>query len=169
MLSQELEETLRRAMALASRNGHELATLEHLLMALTDDRDAVDVLKACDVSIEDLKQELAEHLEETLSSIAGGMAETQPTTSFQRVIQRAVIHTQSSGRDAATGANVVIALFAEQESFAVWCLQQQDMSRLDAVTYISHGIAKNSAHSNTSSTPSGTETDAGELNAKENA
>ena len=169
MLSQELEETLRRAMALASRNGHELATLEHLLMALTDDRDAVDVLKACDVSIEDLKQELTEHLEETLSSIAGGMAETQPTTSFQRVIQRAVIHTQSSGRDAATGANVVIALFAEQESFAVWCLQQQDMSRLDAVTYISHGIAKNSAHSNTSSTPSGTETDAGELNAKENA
>ena len=169
MLSQELEETLRRAMALASRNGHELATLEHLLMALTDDRDAVDVLKACDVSIEDLKQELTEHLEETLSSIAGGMAETQPTTSFQRVIQRAVIHTQSSGRDAATGANVVIALFAEQESFAVWCLQQQDMSRLDAVTYISHGIAKNSAHINTSSTPSGTETDAGELNAKENA
>ena len=169
MLSQELEETLRRAMALASRNGHELATLEHLLMALTDDRDAIDVLKACDVSIETLKQELAEHLEETLSSIAGGTSETQPTTSFQRVIQRAVIHTQSSGRDAATGANVLIALFAEQESFAVWCLQQQDMSRLDAVTYISHGIAKNSAHSNTSSTPSGTETDAGELNAKENA
>ncbi len=169
MLSQELEETLRRAMALASRNGHELATLEHLLMALTDDRDAIDVLKACNVSIETLKQELAEHLEETLSSIAGGTSETQPTTSFQRVIQRAVIHTQSSGRDAATGANVLIALFAEQESFAVWCLQQQDMSRLDAVTYISHGIAKNSAHSNTSSTPSGTETDAGELNAKENA
>ena len=169
MLSQELEETLRRAMALASRNGHELATLEHLLMALTDDRDAIDVLKACDVSIETLKQELAEHLEETLSSIAGGTSETQPTTSFQRVIQRAVIHTQSSGRDAATGANVLIALFAEQESFAVWCLQQQDMSRLDAVTYISHGIAKNSSHSNTSSTPSGTETDAGELNAKENA
>ena len=169
MLSQELEETLRRAMALASRNGHELATLEHLLMALTDDRDAIDVLKACNVSIETLKQELAEHLEETLSSIAGGTSETQPTTSFQRVIQRAVIHTQSSGREAATGANVLIALFAEQESFAVWCLQQQDMSRLDAVTYISHGIAKNSAHSNTSSTPSGTETDAGELNAKENA
>ena len=169
MLSQELEETLRRAMALASRNGHELATLEHLLMALTDDRDAIDVLKACNVSIETLKQELAEHLEETLSSIAGGTSETQPTTSFQRVIQRAVIHTQSSGREAATGANVLIALFAEQESFAVWCLQQQDMSRLDAVTYISHGIAKIRAHSNTSSTPSGTETDAGELNAKENA
>ena len=169
MLSQELEETLRRAMALASRNGHELATLEHLLMALTDDRDAIDVLKACGVSIETLKQELAEHLEETLSSIADAVIETQPTTSFQRVIQRAVIHTQSSGRDAATGANVIIALFAEQESFAVWALQQQDMSRLDAVTYISHGIAKNSAHSNTSSTPSGTETEASELNAKENA
>ena len=169
MLSQELEETLRRAMALASRNGHELATLEHLLMALTDDPDAIDVLKACDVSVDDLKLELAEHLAETLSSIAGTAAETQPTTSFQRVIQRAVIHTQSSGRDAATGANVLIALFAEQESFAVWALQQQDMSRLDAVTYISHGIAKNSAHSNASATPSGTETDAGEINAKDNA
>ena len=169
MLSQELEETLRRAMALASRNGHELATLEHLLMALTDDPDAIDVLKACDVSVDDLKLELAEHLAETLSSIAGTAAETQPTTSFQRVIQRAVIHTQSSGRDAATGANVLIALFAEQESFAVWALQQQDMSRLDAVTYISHGIAKNSAHSNASATPSGTETDASEINAKDNA
>ena len=169
MLSQELEETLRRAMALASRNGHELATLEHLLMALADDNDAIDVLKACNVSIETLKQELSEHLEETLSSIAGAASETQPTTSFQRVIQRAVIHTQSSGRDAATGANVLIALFAEQESFAVWVLQQQDMSRLDAVTYMSHGIAKNSAHQSEKSTPSGTDADSADVNAKENA
>jgi len=169
MLSQELEDTLRRAMALASGKGHELATLEHLLMALTDDPDAIDVLLACDVSLDVLKADLAEHLEDTLSSLADGALDTQPTTSFQRVIQRAVIHTQSSGRDAVTGANVLIALFAEQESFAVWTLQQQDMSRLDAVTYISHGIAKNTNHQSPSSTPSGADLDAAEINAKENA
>ena len=145
MLCQELEETLRRAMRLAASKGHEFATLEHLLMALTEDSDALEVLVACDVDIDELRNVLTAHLEDTLASISGSNTETQPTTSFQRVLQRAVIHTQSSGQDAATGANVLIALFAEQESHAVWSLESQDMSRLDAVSYISHGIAKNAA------------------------
>jgi len=169
MLSQELEETLRRAMDLASRNGHEFATLEHLLIALTEDSDALEVLAACDVDITQLKDELDRHIDDTLSGIVGGNGETQPTTSFQRVLQRAVIHTQSSGRDVATGANVLIALFAERESHAVWALQQQNMTRLDAVSYISHGIAKNPAFSGEKSSPDGTEADADEINSKQDA
>jgi ATP-dependent Clp protease ATP-binding subunit ClpA len=143
MLSQELEETLRRSMKLAEEKGHEFATLEHLLVGLTEDSDALEVLAACNVDINALREEVERHLDDTLASISTKNNETQPTTSFQRVLQRAVIHTQSSGNDVATGANVLIALFAERESHAVWALQQQDMSRLDAVTYVSHGIAKN--------------------------
>ena len=168
MLSQELEETLRRAVDLASSKGHELATLEHLLVALTEDSDALEVLAACAVDIDKLREELLQHLEETLSAIAVGAMEAKPTTSFHRVLQRAVIHTQSSGHEQATGANVLIALFAEQESHAVWALQQQDMSRLDAVTYVSHGIAKNE-NFNANTTPDGAEVSSDEVNAKENA
>ena len=168
MLSQELEETLRRAVDLASSRGHELATLEHLLVALTEDSDALEVLAACAVDIDKLREELLQHLEETLSAIAVGAMEAKPTTSFHRVLQRAVIHTQSSGHEQATGANVLIALFAEQESHAVWALQQQDMSRLDAVTYVSHGIAKNE-NFNANATPDGAEVSSDEVNAKENA
>jgi len=168
MLSQELEETLRRAVDLASSKGHELATLEHLLVALTEDSDALEVLAACAVDIDALREELLAHLEETLSAIAIGAVEAKPTTSFHRVLQRAVIHTQSSGHEQATGANVLIALFAEQESHAVWALQKQDMSRLDAVTYVSHGIAKNE-NFNANATPDGAEVSADEVNAKENA
>ena len=168
MLSQELEETLRRAVDLASSKGHELATLEHLLVALTEDSDALEVLAACAVDIDKLREELLQHLEETLSAIAVGAMEAKPTTSFHRVLQRAVIHTQSSGHEQATGANVLIALFAEQESHAVWALQQQDMSRLDAVTYVSHGIAKNE-NFNANATPDGAEVSSDEVNAKENA
>ena len=168
MLSQELEETLRRAVDLASSKGHELATLEHLLVALTEDSDALEVLAACAVDIDKLREELLQHLEETLSAIAVGAVEAKPTTSFHRVLQRAVIHTQSSGHEQATGANVLIALFAEQESHAVWALQQQDMSRLDAVTYVSHGIAKNE-NFNANATPDGAEVSSDEVNAKENA
>lgn len=169
MLSQELEETLRRAMGLASSKGHEFATLEHLLLALTEDSDALEVLVACDVDVDELRGELTSHLEDTLASIAGTGAETQPTTSFQRVLQRAVIHTQSSGQEAATGANVLIALFAEQESHAVWTLESQDMSRLDAVSYISHGIAKNAAFNTDRLTPEGTGANGEDVNVKENA
>ncbi|MCE2516990.1 MAG: ATP-dependent Clp protease ATP-binding subunit ClpA [Alphaproteobacteria bacterium] len=169
MLSQELEDTLRRAMGLASEKGHEFATLEHLLLALTEDSDALEVLVACDVDVNELKSELTSHLEDTLASISGSKVDTQPTTSFQRVLQRAVIHTQSSGQDAATGANVLIALFAEQESHAVWTLESQDMSRLDAVSYISHGIAKNAAFSGAARPADGAEATADEVNAKENA
>ena len=168
MLSQELEETLRRAVDLASSKGHELATLEHLLVALTEDSDALEVLAACAVDIDKLREELLQHLEETLSAIAVGAMEAKPTTSFHRVLQRAVIHTQSSGHEQATGANVLIALFAEQESHAVWALQQQDMSRLDAVTYVSHGIAKNE-NFNANATPDGAEVSSDEVNANENA
>ena len=168
MLSQELEETLRRAVDLASSKGHELATLEHLLVALTEDSDALEVLAACAVDIDKLREELLQHLEETLSAIAVGAMEAKPTTSFHRVLQRAVIHTQSSGHEQATGANVLIALFAEQESHAVWALQQQDMSRLDAVTYVSHGIAK-IENFNANTTPDGAEVSSDEVNAKENA
>ena len=146
MLSQELEETLRRAMSLAMDKGHEFATLEHLLVSLTEDSDALEVLAACDVDIEALKETLESHLEETLSGIKNSGGETEPTASFQRVLQRAVIHTQSSGRDVATGANVLIALFAEPESHAVAALHEQDMTRLDAVSFVSHGIAKNPAY-----------------------
>ena len=143
MLSKELEETLRRAMGLAEAKGHEFATLEHLLIALTEDSDALEVLSACNIDVDTLRGELERHLEETLSSISGIRGDVQPTAGFQRVLQRAIIHTQSSGREMATGANVLIALFAERESHAVWALQQQEMTRLDAVTYISHGVAKN--------------------------
>jgi ATP-dependent Clp protease ATP-binding subunit ClpA len=169
MLSQELEETLGRAVQLASSKGHELATLEHLLVALTEDSDAIEVLAACGVDIDKLREDLLAHIEETLSAIAIEAVEAKPTTSFHRVMQRAVIHTQASGHEQATGANVLIALFAEQESHAVWSLQQQDMSRLDAVTYVSHGIAKNENFNADINTPDGAEVSSGEVNAKEKA
>jgi ATP-dependent Clp protease ATP-binding subunit ClpA len=169
MLSQELEETLSRAVQLATSKGHELATLEHLLVALTEDSDALEVLAACSVDIEKLREELLAHLEETLATIAIEAAEAKPTTSFHRVLQRAVIHTQSSGHEQATGANVLIALFAEQESHAVWVLQQQNMSRLDAVTFVSHGIAKNESLKTDVNAPDGAEITSEEVNDKENA
>ena len=145
MLSKELEETLRRAMDLAEGMRHELATLEHLLISLTEDSDALEVLAACNVDIDELRRQLEAHLKENLTPIGQAEGEAQPTAGFQRVVQRAVIHTQSSGREVATGANILIALFSEKESHAVWALEQQEMARLDAVTYISHGIAKNPA------------------------
>ena len=153
MLSKELEETLRRAMDLAEALGHELVTLEHLLIALIEDSDALEVLAACNINTDDLRRELERHLDENLSSLVGTGGETQPTTGFQRVVQRAIIHTQSSGREVATGANILIALFAEKESHAVWALEQQEMARLDAVSYVSHGIAKNPAFNNETITP----------------
>ncbi|MGH6921239.1 MAG: ATP-dependent Clp protease ATP-binding subunit ClpA, partial [Geminicoccaceae bacterium] len=143
MLSRNLEKTLRRALALANARQHEYATLEHLLMALLDDEDALAVLKACAVEVDRLRGSLNEFLDHELTSLAvDGVVDAKPTAGFQRVIQRAAIHVQSSGRSEVTGANVLVALFSERESHAVFFLQEQNMSRLDAVNFISHGIAK---------------------------
>ena len=143
MLSRNLEESLHRAIALASERRHEYATLEHLLFVLTEDRDAVAVLRACGVDIEKLQKELSEYLDGELEMLVATLAEDpKPTAGFQRVLQRAAIHVQSSGREEVTGANVLVAMFSERESHAVYYLQAQDMTRFDAVNYISHGIAK---------------------------
>ena len=141
MLSRELEETLRRAMSNAASRSHEFATLEHLLLALTDDEDAREVLTACNVDIAALLEKLNEYIELELASIVShsDSLDVQPTASFQRVIQRAIIHTQSSGREMATGANVLVSIFSERESHAVWFLKSLNMTRLDAVSFISHG------------------------------
>ncbi len=143
MLSRNLEQTLHRALSLASDRHHEYATLEHLLLGLADDTDAATVLRACGVDLDKLRVELNEFLDKELSGLATDRSgEPKPTAGFQRVVQRAAIHVQSSGRDEVTGANVLVALFSERESHAVYYLQLQDMTRLDAVNFISHGIAK---------------------------
>ena len=143
MLSRNLEQTLHRALSLASDRRHEYATLEHLLLALADDSDAATVLRACGVDLEKLRADLTEFLDKDLSGLASERpGEPKPTAAFQRVVQRAAIHVQSSGRDEVTGANVLVAMFSERETHAVYFLQLQDMTRLDAVNFISHGIAK---------------------------
>jgi len=141
--SKSLEACLHRALESANERRHEFATLEHLLLALIDDRDAAAVMRACNVDLEALRQRIAQYLDTELTaaiSKAGGDA--QPTTGFQRVIHRAVVHVQSSNREEVTGANVLVAIFAERESHAAYFLQEQEMTRFDAVQYISHGIAK---------------------------
>ncbi|HUA77115.1 MAG TPA: Clp protease N-terminal domain-containing protein, partial [Acetobacteraceae bacterium] len=143
MLSRNLEQTLHRALSLASERHHEYATLEHLLLGLVDDTDAATVLRACGVDLDKLRQDLTEFLDKDLSGLATDRpGDPKPTAGFQRVVQRAAIHVQSSGREEVTGANVLVALFSERESHAVYFLQLQDMTRLDAVNFISHGIAK---------------------------
>ena len=141
--TRELEKTLHNALAEAARRTHEYATLEHLLLALTSDTHAVAVLKACSVDLDEIQGQLARYLDTELSALkADASVDPSPTAGFQRVVQRAILHVQSSGREEVTGANVLVALFSERESHAVFFLQQQDMTRLDAVSYISHGIAK---------------------------
>jgi ATP-dependent Clp protease ATP-binding subunit ClpA len=143
MLSRNLEQTLHRALTLAGERRHEYATLEHLLLALVDDSDAVTVFRACGVDLDKLRSDLTEFLDKDLAGLASDRTvDPKPTAAFQRVIQRAAIHVQSTGRDEVTGSNVLVALFAERESHAVYFLQLQDMTRLDAVNFISHGIAK---------------------------
>lgn len=143
MLSRHLEQTLHRALAYANARHHEFATLEHLLLALTEDQDAVAVMRACGIDLEQLRQEVVLFIDQELQNLVHpGAEEAKPTSSFQRVLQRAAIHVQSSGREEVTGANVLVALFSERESNAVNFLQMQDMTRFDAVNYISHGIAK---------------------------
>ncbi|MGE5516162.1 MAG: ATP-dependent Clp protease ATP-binding subunit ClpA [Bacteroidota bacterium] len=143
MLSRNLEQSLHRALGYASERRHEYATLEHLLLALSEDQDAVAVLRACSVDVDRLKRDLTEFVDNSLTDLVSPRAaEPKPTAGFQRVVQRAAIHVQSSGREEVTGANVIVALFSERESHAVYFLQLQDMTRLDAVNYISHGVAK---------------------------
>jgi ATP-dependent Clp protease ATP-binding subunit ClpA len=143
ILSPGLEQALRRAIDLANERRHEYATLEHLLLALVDEQDAVAVLRACGVDVGKLKSDLSGYVDNELNAlVTNRLEEAKPTASFHRVLQRAVIHVQSSGRERVTGANVLVAMFAERESHAVYFLQSQEMTRLDAVNYISHGIAK---------------------------
>jgi ATP-dependent Clp protease ATP-binding subunit ClpA len=143
MLSKNLEQSLHRALGLANERSHEYATLEHLLFALTEDQDAIAVLKACGVDMERLREDLESYIDNELNGLVGSsLEEAKPTAGFQRVVQRAVIHVQSSGRAEVTGANILVALLSERESHAVYFLQEQEMTRFDAVSYISHGIAK---------------------------
>jgi ATP-dependent Clp protease ATP-binding subunit ClpA len=141
--ARELEQTLHNALGEASRRRHEYATLEHLLIALIDDEHASKVMTACGVSRDELRASVKQYLDNELGAlVADSATDPTPTSGFQRVVQRAILHVQSSGRDDVTGANVLVALFSERESYAVYFLQQQDMSRLDAVTFISHGVGK---------------------------
>ncbi|TCO71712.1 ATP-dependent Clp protease ATP-binding subunit ClpA [Rhodovulum euryhalinum] len=142
--SNTLEQAIHAALALANARRHELATLEHLLLALIDEPDAAKVMKACSVDLDDLRKTLTEFIEDELSTLVTDIegSEAVPTAAFQRVIQRAAIHVQSSGRTEVTGANVLVAIFAERESNAAYFLQEQDMTRYDAVNFIAHGVAK---------------------------
>jgi len=143
MLSSNLEQSLHRALAYANERRHDYATLEHLLLSLTEDQDAVAVMRACGVDIDRIRAELIDYIDNELDDLIDESGEeAKPTAGFQRVLQRAAIHVQSSGREEVTGANVLVAMFAERESHAVFFLQEQDMTRYDAVNYISHGIAK---------------------------
>ena len=145
--STTLEQAIHAALALANARRHEFATLEHLLLALIDEPDAARVMKACGVDTEDLRGSLVDFIDDDLSNLVTDIegSEAVPTAAFQRVIQRAAIHVQSSGRTEVTGANVLVAIFAERESNAAYFLQEQDMTRYDAVNFIAHGVAKNPA------------------------
>ena len=146
--STTLEQAIHASLALANSRSHEFATLEHLLLSLLDEPDALQVLHACDVNVDELRETLVEFIEDDLASLILETRDSEavPTAAFQRVIQRAAIHVQSSGRSEVTGANVLVAIFAERESNAAYFLQDQDMTRYDAVNYISHGVAKNPAY-----------------------
>ena len=142
-LTPSLERALERALNLAAERKHEYATLEHLLLALTEDEDAAEVMTACKLDIEKLRRDLANYLDNDCASFVvedGG--QVHPTAAFQRVVQRAVLHVESSSRDEVSGANVLVSIFAERDSHAAYFLQEQDMTRYDAVNYISHGVAK---------------------------
>ncbi|MEQ1498382.1 MAG: ATP-dependent Clp protease ATP-binding subunit ClpA [Novosphingobium sp.] len=141
--AQSLEKTLHAALANASERAHEYATLEHLLLALIDDADAAQVMQSCGVELAELTEVVKQYLDQEYQSLkTEAKGDPSPTAGFQRVIQRAILHVQSSGKDTVTGANVLVALFSERDSYAVYFLQQQDMTRLDAVSFISHGIGK---------------------------
>jgi len=167
VLSRNLEKSLHRALAHANERHHEYATLEHLLLALTEDQDAISVLRACSVDLDRLRREVLTYVDNELTNLVASHSEdAKPTASFQRVLQRAAIHVQSSGREEVTGANVLVAMFAERESHAVYFLQEQDMTRFDAVNYISHGIAKAPGRSETRRVQGAEEEERGEKGQK---
>ncbi len=144
IFSETLDKTIHRAIALATMRSHELATLEHLLLALIEDPHASAVMKACNVDLDILRDNLQDYIDDDLQTlIVEGVEQAKPTTGFHRVVQRALIHVETSGRTEVTGANILVALFAERESHAAYFLQAQDMRRYDAINYISHGLAKN--------------------------
>ena len=145
--SHSLEQSLHRALALANERSHKYATLEHLLLALIDDQDAAAVMRACNVDLDVLRRSLTAYVVAELENLVGeGHQDSKPTAGFQRVIQRAVIHVQTSGREEVTGANVLVAIFPEHESRAVHSLQEQGMTLYDATRYISHKVAKGVSH-----------------------
>src|SRR5512146_3180089 len=143
MIAQELEVSLHMAFVEARQKRHEFITVEHLLLALLDNPTAAEVLRACGANIDELRKNLTQHIAEQTPRIAADReVDTQPTLGFQRVIQRAILHVQSSGKKEVTGANVLVAIFGEKDSHAVYYLHKQNISRLDVVNYISHGITK---------------------------
>ncbi|MDA0924735.1 MAG: ATP-dependent Clp protease ATP-binding subunit ClpA, partial [Proteobacteria bacterium] len=146
--STTLEQAIHAALANANARRHELATLEHLLLALLDEPEARKVMLACSVDIDSLRETLVAFIDDDLSTLETDVdgSEAVPTAAFQRVIQRAAIHVQSSGRTEVTGANVLVAIFAERESNAAYFLQEQDMTRYDAVNFIAHGVAKDPSY-----------------------
>src|SRR5204862_3817903 len=142
MIAQELEVSLHHACMEARQKRHEFITVEHLLLALLDNPSASEVLRACAANIEELRKLLTDFINEHTPIVTGDEVDTQPTLGFQRVIQRAILHVQSSGKKEVTGANVLVAIFGEKDSHAVYFLHQKGVTRLDVVNYISHGITK---------------------------
>lgn len=158
--SEDLERTIHRAIALATERKQELATLEHLLYSLTEDPDAKAVLDACDVDVEELREQLMEYIDEDLEKLrVEDVDDAKPTAGFHRVVQRALIHVETSGRSEVTGANILVALFAERESHATFFLDSQGMTRYDAVNYISHGLSKRGGQPSQPRAPRGVEED----------
>jgi len=160
MIAQELEVSLHMVFVESRQKRHEFITVEHLLLAMLDNHTAAEVLRACSVDISDLRKFLVEHVTENTPTVGGsGEVDTQPTLGFQRVIQRAILHVQSSGKKEVTGANVLVAIFGEKDSHAVYFLHQRGVTRLDVVNYISHGISKVSQGSSGAKTESENDTD----------
>ena len=150
MIAQELEVTLHMAFMDARQRKHEFVTVEHLLLALLDNPSASEIFKACDIDVTDLRKVLLEFVEEHTPQIKSKDIDTQPTLGFQRVIQRAILHVQSSGKKEVKGSNVLVAIFGEKDSHAVFFLSEKGLSRLDVVNFISHGISKKPSTSNKS-------------------
>ena len=161
MIAQELEVSLHMAFMDARQKRHELITVEHLLVAMIDNPTAADVLRACGANLDNLRAELNHYIEEHTPMVGGdNEVDTQPTLGFQRVIQRAILHVQSSGKKEVTGANVLVAIYGEKESHAVFFLHQQGVTRLDVVNFISHGVAKTAEEAKRAETEQTPEADA---------
>ena len=163
MIAQELEVSLHMAFMDARRKRHEFISVEHLLLAMIDNPSAADVLRACGANLDQLKKQLTDFIDEHTPTVPGeNEVETQPTLGFQRVIQRAILHVQSSGKKEVTGANILVAIFGEKDSHAVYYLHQQGISRLDVVNFISHGITKQRTPQQPSEPREGNEADSEE-------